>query len=149
MIGKYPAKIDDKNRLFVPAKLRQELGERFFVTLGTNGGHRCLTIYPEAKWEKMAEEMDDLPYDEFQALGILFANASKCEPDAQGRVIIPAFLREHAGLKKNVTIVGLNTIAEIWDEPTWTERERNLLGSSQMATAMNALGRNRRNREER
>ena len=60
MIGKYPAKLDDKNRLFVPAKLRSELGEDFYVTLGVNCGHRCLTVYTAEEWQKLSDNYNAL-----------------------------------------------------------------------------------------
>ena len=86
MIGKYPAKLDDKNRLFVPAKLREELGDEFYVTFGTNGGHRCLTIYPAAAWQRLTENYNALSQAQ-RAKGpnILFNNAIQCNPDKQFR----------------------------------------------------------------
>ena len=85
MTGQYQHTIDAKGRLFIPAKLREELGDTFYVTMGMDS---CLSVYSDASWARFTEKFEGLPYTKTKAMRPLFANAAKCEPDSQGRILL-------------------------------------------------------------
>ena len=141
MIGKYPAKLDDKNRLFVPAKLRGELGEDFYVTLGVNCGHRCLTVYTAADWQQLSENYNQLPISQKgAATSLIFMNAAQCNPDKQFRLGLTQFLLEYAGITKEVMIVGRAGQAEIWDANEFAAFEAENLTPEKLLASLEAIG---------
>ena len=141
MIGKYPAKLDDKNRLFVPAKLRAELGEDFYITLGVNCGHRCLTVYTAQDWQKVCENYNNLPISQRSAAtSLLFMNAIACTPDKQFRFSLTQFLLEYAGVDREVMIVGRAGQAEIWDVEDFNRFEQENLTPEKLLASLEAIG---------
>jgi len=141
MIGKYAAKLDDKNRLFVPAKLREELGSDFYVTLGVNCGHRCLTIYKAADWQTLSENYNQLPISQKgAATSLIFMNATECEPDKQFRFTLTQFLLEYAGISRDVMIVGRAGQAEIWDSKEFAAFESENLTTEKLLASLEAIG---------
>ena len=139
MTGQYPHSIDAKGRLFIPAKLREELGETFYVTIA--GTDPCLAVYSEEGWQKLTEKFDSLPYSKAKrAIRTLCSNAAKCEPDAQGRVLIPQKLRDYANLKKDVIVAGVSKRAEIWNAEAWAKLEAEELEADGLAAVMEELG---------
>lgn len=141
MIGKYPAKLDDKNRLFVPAKLRAELGEDFFVTLGVNCGHRCLTVYTAQDWESLSTNYNNLPISQKgAATSLIFMNANQCSPDKQFRFSLSQFLLSYAGIGRDVVIVGRAGQAEIWDAEEFAAFEAENLTPEKLLASLEAIG---------
>ena len=141
MIGKYPAKLDDKNRLFVPAKLRGELGNTFYVTIGVNCGHRCLTVYTEEGWQKLTDKYDQLPIAQKSgATSLLFIYATECNPDKQFRFGLTQNLIDFAGIKREVMIVGRAGQAEIWDAEEFAAFEQENLTPEKLLASLEAIG---------
>ena len=141
MIGKFPAKLDDKNRLFVPAKLRAELGGDFFVTLGVNCGHRCLTVYTANDWQTLSDNYNMLPISQRgAATSLIFMNATECEPDKQFRFSLTQFLIDYAGIRKDVVIVGRAGQAEIWDADEFAAFEADNLTPEKLLASLEAIG---------
>lgn len=118
-MGEYQHTIDSKGRLFIPARFREGLGERFVLTKGLDG---CLFAYPPQEWINLENKMRALPFtrsDVRAFVRFFFAGASECEVDKQGRVLIPANLRKHAALEKDVVIIGVSSRVEIWALEQW------------------------------
>ena len=141
MIGKYPARLDDKNRLFVPAKLRTELGDDFFVTLGVNCGHRCLTVYTAADWQTLSENYNALPISHrAAATSLIFMNATECTPDKQFRFSLTQSLLDYAGIGREVVVVGRAGQAEIWDAEEFNRFETENLTPEKLLASLEAIG---------
>ena len=137
MTGTYEHAIDAKGRLFIPAKLREELGVSFYLAMGVDA---CLAIYPQATWDRFTETFASLPMSQSKAMRPLFANASKCELDSQGRIVVPQKLRQYAALDKDVVIIGVNDRAEIWSAESWHAQEEEEMTPEKMAACMAELG---------
>ena len=141
MIGKYPAKLDDKNRLFVPAKLRAEMGEDFFVTLGVNCGHSCLTVYTAKDWDTLVQNYNALPISQRSAAtSLIFINATECNPDKQFRFTLTQNLLDYAGIGRDVVIVGRAGQAEIWDAEAFDAFEKENLTPEKLLASLEAIG---------
>ncbi len=119
MYGEYEHTIDAKGRMFLPAKFRLELGERVFITRGLD---RCVCIYPVDEWDKFMAKIDTLPPVKARHVKrVLSASAVDTDVDSQGRVLIPAQLRERAELGKTVTVIGVGEKAEIWNTESYNK----------------------------
>lgn len=135
--GTYEHSIDAKGRLFIPAKLREELGVTFYLAMGVDD---CLAIYPQSTWDKFTEKFASLPMSQSAMMRPLFANASKCELDSQGRIVVPQKLRKYANLEKETVIIGVNDRAEIWAADAWRAREEEEMTPEKMRACLEALG---------
>ena len=141
MIGKYSARLDEKNRLIVPAKLRQELGDAFYVTLGVNCGHSCLTAYTAAEWKTLSDNYNALSISQRAgATSLIFMNATECTPDKQFRFSLTPFLMDYAGISREVMIVGRAGQAEIWDAEEFRRFEQENLTPEKLLASLEAIG---------
>lgn len=140
LIGEYSHTIDTKGRIIVPAKFRTELGERFIITKGFDG---CLYGYSLEEWNGIEEKIKTLPLitgkDARNFTRFFFSSAIECELDNQGRILISQSLREHAGLEKDLVIIGVSTRIEIWSKAKW-EEYNNGQDSDDIAEKMSMLG---------
>ena len=125
-LGEFVHTIDGGGRLTIPARFRADLAAGLVLTRGLD---RCLAIYPLEEWDRLAQEVSDLPITDRRARTfrrLVFANASDAALDKAGRVLIPPRLREYAGLDSEIVITGLNTYIELWNPDSWGE-ERGLV----------------------
>ncbi|MBR1659378.1 MAG: division/cell wall cluster transcriptional repressor MraZ [Oscillospiraceae bacterium] len=136
MTGEFQHNLDAKGRLFIPARLREELGDVFYVTLSMD---RCLSAYSAASWRIFSDKVNAMSYVKQRKMRPLFAYAARCELDAQGRILLPQNLRDYAGLTKSVTVVGCNNHAEFWDSAAWAEQNAMEMTPESIAAAMEEL----------
>lgn len=128
LIGTYDHSLDAKGRLIMPAKLREDIGEKFIITTGLDG---CLFGFSMDEWSKFEDKLKSLPITNKNARNFVrffLSGAIECEIDKQGRFLIANNLRQVANLEKDVTIIGAGTRIEIWDKAKWIEHnsEENL-----------------------
>ena len=127
-LGRYDHTLDSKGRLAIPARYRPALERGLVITRGIDP---CLTIYPMAAWETLAEKVNALPLGDPNARALrrlFFAEASDAELDRQGRVVVPAGLRTYAGLEEAAVVVGMNTAIEVWSPDRWAAQAALLEG---------------------
>ena len=136
MTGAYDHTLDAKGRLSIPARLREDLGDVFYVTLSMD---KCLSAYSAESWQVFSDKINAMPYFKQRKMRPLFAYAAKCELDAQGRILIPQNLRDYAGLKKDVTVVGCNNHTEFWDSAAWKTVDTIETTPENIAAAMEEL----------
>ena len=138
LYGGYQHNIDKKGRVFIPSKLRDELGESFIICRGIYG-KRCLYVYSLSEWDKLVEKIGTLPSTKSSGVKrFLFDGAFNVEFDTQGRILIPAVLREYANLETNAHIIGMDTNLEIWNNELW-EEENNTYTPESVASIMEEL----------
>ena len=138
--GEYRHTVDDKGRIAVPAKFRVQLGAGAVVSRWLDA---CLAIHTQAGWDALAAKVAALPITDqnarrFQRL--IFAGAAEVELDRQGRILLPAYLREHIDLRNEAVVVGSRDHAEIWVPATWATYAQGLADPDELAEAFQGLG---------
>ncbi len=118
-LGEYKHSLDDKSRLTIPSKFREDLGASFVMTRGLDG---CLFLFPRADWSLIEQKLRAMPLtraDARQFSRFFFSGAAELDLDKQGRVLVPQNLRDYAGITMECVIIGVGTRIEIWDELKW------------------------------
>ena len=118
-LGTYQHALDEKSRLIIPSRFREGLGNHFIPTLGLD---KAIFLYPMAEWEKIEDKLRSLPITSSDARAfsrVFFSGAVECEPDRQGRILLPPTLKKHANLEKEAVLLGVSSRVEIWSLPEW------------------------------
>lgn len=140
-LGQYRHSVDDKGRLAIPVKFRGELESGAVVTRGLDG---CLYVYTVAEWMKLAEKLAAMPMSQADTRAftrLMLAGAMDVALDKQGRIVLPEYLREYAGLKKDVIVAGLHNHLELWDAKAWEAyRRKTEKDSGEIAERLGSLG---------
>ncbi|WP_442899629.1 division/cell wall cluster transcriptional repressor MraZ [Eubacterium sp.] len=138
VLGEYSYAVDNKGRVIIPPKFRDFLEESFIITKGLDG---CLFVFPKNEWQLFEKKLMELPLADRDArmfTRFFFAGAAECTLDKQGRVMLPAVLRQFADLQKTAVVVGVTNRIEIWDEAKWQSCTD--IDATDFADRMAALG---------
>ena len=137
-IGEYEHSVDAKGRVIMPAKLREDIGEKFILTKGLDG---CLFAYSQTEWTNFEEKLKTLPLTNKNArdfVRFFLSGAIECEIDKQGRFLIPGNLRAYSKLDKEIVILGVGTRIEIWNKETWNNSAEDI-SADEIAENMDRL----------
>ena len=141
LIGEYEHSLDAKGRLIMPAKLREDIGEKFIITKGLDG---CLFGFSQNEWTNFEEKLKTLPLTNKNArdfVRFFLSGATECEIDKQGRFLIAGNLREYAEMEKEVAIIGVGTRIEIWNKEKWKQYNSDEnISADEIAENMTMLG---------
>ena len=140
LIGEYQHAIDNKNRIIIPSKFRDSLGEGFVITKGLDG---CLYAYTMEEWKVLEDKLKKLPLTSKDARAFVrffFSGANEIDIDKQGRALIPQNLLEYAGIKKEIISIGVSTRIEIWGKEKWEEYNSQNIDYDCIAEKMSELG---------
>jgi len=141
LIGEYEHSLDVKGRLILPAKIREDMGDKFIITKGLDG---CLFGFSQNEWTNFEEKLKTLPLTNKNArdfVRFFLSGATECEIDKQGRFLITSNLREYASMEKEVVIIGVGTRIEIWNKEKWKSYNSDEnISADEIAENMTMLG---------
>lgn len=139
-IGEYQHSLDNKNRMIIPSKFREGLGNSFVLTKGLDG---CLYAYPKEEWQKLENKLKELPLTSKDARAFVrffFSGATEIEVDKQGRALIPQNLIEYGCVNKDIVSIGVSTRVEIWSKEKWVDYNEQNIDFEEIAERMSELG---------
>ncbi|HCW73265.1 MAG TPA: cell division/cell wall cluster transcriptional repressor MraZ [Clostridiaceae bacterium] len=140
LIGEFSHGMDKKNRIIIPSKLREGLGEQFIMTKGLDS---CLYIYPKNEWQIFEQKLKSLPLTDKNVRSFVrffFSGTNEMEPDKMGRVLIPQSLLSYAGIDGEVVSVGMMDRVEVWSKEKWEAYNESEMDMDAIAEKMNELG---------
>jgi MraZ protein len=136
-LGEYSHTLDSKNRLTLPSRLREEMGDRAVLVKSIDN---CVSVYNTEAWAAYTAKLDALPGTEARVLKrFIYSSAFEAELDSQGRILIPANLCQYAGLEKNIKVIGAGDHVELWSESLWDENQQTI-DTAAMEALMIKLG---------
>lgn len=141
LIGEYEHSLDAKGRVIMPAKLREDMGEKFILTKGLDG---CLFGFSQNEWANFEEKLKTLPLTNKNArdfVRFFLSGATECEMDKQGRFLVASNLREYAGMDKEIVVIGVGNRIEMWNKEKWTiHNSDENISADEIAEKMDFLG---------